>query len=63
MVYPGQALSYKTGALKIKELREKYAKQLGNKFKLDRFHDKLLDYGCMPLDVLEQQMDDWAKGQ
>jgi uncharacterized protein (DUF885 family) len=63
MVYPGQALSYKTGALKIKELREKYAKQLGSNFKLDKFHDKLLDYGCMPLDVLEQQMDDWAKGQ
>jgi uncharacterized protein (DUF885 family) len=63
MVYPGQALSYKTGALKIKELREKYLKQLGSKFKLDKFHDKLLDYGCMPLDVLEQQMDDWAKGQ
>lgn len=61
MVYPGQALSYKTGALKIKELREKYTKQLGNKFKLDKFHDKLLDYGCMPLDLLEQQLDEWAK--
>lgn len=42
MVYPGQALSYKIGELKIKELREKYSKQLGNKFKLSEFHDEFL---------------------
>ena len=63
MVYPGQALSYKTGALKIKELREKYQKQLGDKFKLGKFHDEFLKDGCMPLEVIEQKMDDWAKRQ
>ena len=63
MVYPGQALSYKIGELKIRELREKYSKQLGNKFKLSDFHDEFLKDGCMPLNVLEKKMDDWAVGQ
>lgn len=63
MVYPAQALSYKTGALKIKELREKYTKQLGNKFKLSAFHDEFLKDGCMPLDIIEKKMDTWEKGQ
>jgi uncharacterized protein (DUF885 family) len=63
MVYAAQALSYKTGALKIRELREKYSKQLGDKFKLAAFHDKFLKDGCMPLEVIEKKMDDWAKGQ
>jgi uncharacterized protein (DUF885 family) len=63
MVQPGQALSYKIGELKIKELREKYSKQLGNKFKLSDFHDEFLKDGCMPLSVLEKKMDDWALGQ
>ncbi len=63
MVYPAQALSYKTGALKIRELRDKYSKQLGNKFSLPAFHEQLLKDGCMPLDVLEKSMDEWAKKQ
>ncbi len=63
MAIPAQALSYKTGALKIKELREKYKQQLGDKFKLAAFHDELLKDGCMPLEVIERKMDDWAKGQ
>ena len=63
MAIPAQALSYKTGALKIKELREKYQKQLGDKFKLGKFHDEFLKDGCMPLEVIERKMDDWAKGQ
>ncbi len=63
MAYPAQALSYKTGALKIKELREKYTKQLGNKFKLSAFHDEFLRDGCMPLDIIEKKMDNWANGQ
>ena len=63
MAYPAQALSYKTGALKIKELREKYTKQLGNKFKLSAFHDEFLKDGCMPLDIIEKKMDNWEKGQ
>jgi uncharacterized protein (DUF885 family) len=63
MAIPAQALSYKIGALKIKELREKYAKQLGTKFNLAKFHDEFLKDGCMPLQVIEQKMDDWAKNQ
>jgi uncharacterized protein (DUF885 family) len=53
-------LSYKIGALKIRELRAKYEKQLGDKFRLSDFHDELLSFGVMPLDVLEKVMDDWA---
>jgi uncharacterized protein (DUF885 family) len=63
MVYPGQALSYKIGELKIRELREKYSKQLGSKFKLSDFHDEFLKDGCMPLSILEKKMDDWAKNE
>ena len=60
MVIPGQALSYKIGALKIRELREKYQQQLGNKFILSDFHDELLKDGVMPLDIMENKMDIWA---
>lgn len=63
MVWPGQALSYKTGSLKIWELRNKYSNLLGDKFNLAAFHDELLKDGCMPLSILEQSMDDWAKKQ
>ena len=63
MAYPAQALSYKTGALKIRELRGKYSDQLGNKFKLSNFHDQFLKDGCMPLDIIEKKMDAWAKTQ
>ncbi|QHT71413.1 DUF885 domain-containing protein [Rhodocytophaga rosea] len=63
MAIPGQALSYKIGALKIRELREKYEKQLGNKFNLSEFHDEFLKDGGMPLDVLETKMDAWAAKQ
>ena len=61
MAIPAQALSYKIGALKIRELREKYTKQLGDKFNLAAFHDELLKDGVMPLDVMESKMDAWAK--
>jgi uncharacterized protein (DUF885 family) len=60
MAIPAQALSYKIGALKIRELRNKYTQQLGDKFKLSDFHDELLKDGVMPLDVLERKMDAWA---
>lgn len=60
MAMPGQALSYKTGELKIKALRDKYARQLGDKFSLKAFHDALLANGDMPLNVLEDYLDDWA---
>ena len=60
MAMPGQALSYKTGQLKIRELRSKYEKQLGKKFKIADFHDAVLSQGCLPLQVLERKMDLWA---
>jgi uncharacterized protein (DUF885 family) len=63
MVWPGQALSYKIGELKIRELRDKYSKQLGNRFKLSDFHDEFLKDGAMPLSILDRKMDDWALGQ
>ena len=56
----GQALGYKIGALKIRELRTKYEKELGDKFKLSDFHDELLKDGSMPLTSLENKMDRWA---
>lgn len=60
MARPGQALSYKTGELKIKELRDKYKKQLGPTFSLKSFHDAILIGGAMPLDIFERYMDAWA---
>ncbi|MFT4204909.1 MAG: DUF885 domain-containing protein [Chitinophagaceae bacterium] len=62
MAMPGQALSYKIGQLKIKELRDKYKKQLGEKFSIRDFHDAILKGGAMPLTVFENYMDDWANG-
>jgi uncharacterized protein (DUF885 family) len=63
MVIPAQALGYKIGALKIRELRNKYEKQLGDKFKISAFHDTVLKDGNLPLDVLEKKMDAWAAKQ
>jgi uncharacterized protein (DUF885 family) len=56
MAAPAQALSYKTGELKIRELRSKYEQLLGNRFSLKDFHDELLKDGCVPLSVLEAKM-------
>lgn len=63
MATPGQALSYKIGALKIRELRDLYQKNLGSKFNLAKFHDEVLNQGCLPLDVLDRKMENWAKRQ
>jgi uncharacterized protein (DUF885 family) len=63
MAIPGQALSYKIGALKIQELRKKYEEQLGNRFSLAAFHDEILADGGMPLQILEKKMDAWALSQ
>jgi uncharacterized protein (DUF885 family) len=63
MAIPAQALSYKTGAMKIWELRNKYRLELGPAFSLAAFHDELLRDGCMPLDILERKMDAWASRQ
>ncbi|MEJ0101838.1 MAG: DUF885 family protein [Bacteroidota bacterium] len=61
MGIPGQALGYKIGALKIRELRTKAEKELGDKFNIADFHDQVLKDGSMPLDLLEQKIDAWIK--
>lgn len=61
MANPAQALSYKIGELKIRELHDKYKVQLGSKFSIKDFHDTILKGGAMPLTVFENYMDDWAK--
>ena len=63
MVIPAQALGYKIGALKIRELRSKYEQQLGAGFNIAAFHDTILKDGNMPLDVMERKMDAWAVQQ
>ena len=63
MAMPGQALGYKIGSLKIRELRDRYTKDLGSKFSLAKFHDEILNQGCLPLDVLDRKMENWSKKQ
>jgi len=64
IVYPGQALAYKLGQLKILELRAKAKKTLGDQFDIRAFHDEVLNGGALPLDVLEARIDSWiAKAQ
>ncbi len=57
MAMPGQALSYKIGALKIRELRTKYEEELKGEFDLATFHDQVLNQGCLPLSILERKLE------
>lgn len=58
--WPGQALAYKIGQLKILELREQARGKLGDRFDIRDFHDAVLANGALPLDVLEQQVHAWS---
>ena len=60
---PGQALAYKLGELKIRELRTKAERELGKKFDLRRFHDAVLAQGAVPLDALEAQINAWIASE
>jgi uncharacterized protein (DUF885 family) len=59
VAYPGQALSYKIGELKIRELRARAERILADQFDLRAFHDEVLLGGSMPLTILEQRIDRW----
>ncbi len=61
--WPAQALSYKLGQLKIRELRDHAQKELGPKFDIRTFHDEILDGGTLPLDLLEARTHKWIAQQ
>ena len=63
IAWPAQALSYKLGQLKIRELRDRAQKELGSKFDIRTFHDEMLDGGTLPLDLLESRTDKWIAEQ
>ena len=63
IAWPGQALAYKLGQLKFRELRERAHKELGPRFDIRSFHDEMLSGGVLPLDLLDSRTDAWIKAQ
>jgi len=63
IAWPAQALSYKLGQLKFRELRERAKKQLGAKFEIRTFHDEMLNGGVLPLDMLDARTNAWIAAQ
>ena len=61
IVNPGQACAYKVGMLKIRELRARAQKELGAKFDQREFHDVVLKNGALPLEILEQQVNEYIQ--
>jgi uncharacterized protein (DUF885 family) len=61
--WPAQALSYKLGQLKFRELRDRAQQQLGAKFDIRSFHDEMLSGGVLPLDLLDSRTNSWIRGQ
>lgn len=62
-VWPGQALGYKLGEIKIGELRARAKEMLGDKFDIRLFHDRILENGSLPLNVMEDKIDAWIASQ
>src|SRR3954463_6575311 len=63
IVWPGQALAYKSGELEIKALRSFAEQQLGDSFDIRAFHDQVLSQGALPLDILDTRVRAWVNEQ
>ena len=63
IAWPGQALGYKIGQLKLLEFRQRAQAALGSRFDIKKFHDLILDSGAVPLDILSTQVDQWIASQ